>query len=92
MGARMTDLFDSMTEAVEERAAIQSLESIAFDEDKRHRCEVSWIMRAFYPRAEEAKEYFVLVEKHRGKEAADKLRNDCREAWRIRKAEESCVR
>lgn len=83
----MTDLFTSMEEAIEERAAILSTESIAFDEDKRHRCEVSWIMRAFYPRAEEAKEYFQLVQKHRGQEAADKLRNDCREAWKVRNQE-----
>lgn len=86
----MNDLFASMEEAVIEREAITTIDDIPFDEEKRHRCEVSWIMRAFFPRAEEAKEYFTLVEKHRGKEAADKLRDDCREAWKARKAE-SCA-
>ena len=84
----MTDLFASMEESIAEREAIKAADGINFDEDKRHRCEVSWIMRAFFPRAEEAKEYFTLVEKHRGKEAADKLRNYCRVKWQERKAEE----
>lgn len=83
----MIDLLKSMEEATTEREAIKAADGIAFDEVERHRCEVSWCMRAFYPRAEEAKEYFQLVQKHRGQEAADKLRNDCREAWKARKAE-----
>lgn len=83
----MNDLLTSMQEAVEEREAIKAADGIAFDEEKRHRCEVSWCMRAFYPRHEEAKEYFALVENSRGKEMADKLRDSVREAWRERKIE-----
>lgn len=83
----MNDLFDSMQEATTEREAIQVVDGIEFDEAKRHSCEVSWCIRAFYPRNEEAKEYFQLVEKHRGKEAADRLRDDCREKWQQRNAE-----
>ena len=85
----MTDLFASMEESVTEREAIKAADGIPFDEAKRHRCEVSWVMRTFYPRADAAKEYFALVEKRRGKELADKLRDDCRDAWKVRKAE-SC--
>lgn len=83
----MNDLFASMQEAVEEREAIKAADGIAFDEEKRHRCEVSWCMRTFYPRHEEAKEYFALVEKRRGKEMADKLRDSVRDAWKARKLE-----
>lgn len=83
----MTDLFTSMEEATTEREAIKAADGIAFDEVERHRCEVSWCMRAFFPRAEEAKEYFQKVEKHRGKEAADKLMDDARKAWQKRNQE-----
>lgn len=72
----------SMEEAAEERIAIQAADSLESHEDERHRCEVSWCIRAFYPSANKAKEYFDLVEKKRGKEAADKLRADCRIAWK----------
>ena len=79
------DLFLSMEEAAEERIAIQAADAIAIDtETERHRCEVSWVIRAFYPRGESASEYFKLVEIKRGKEPADKLRDDCRIAWRKR--------
>jgi hypothetical protein len=47
-----------------------------------HRHEVASVIRRFYPRGEEAAEYFKLVEKKRGKEAADRLRADCRIAWK----------
>lgn len=80
----MSDLFDSMTEANAEREAIMAADNIPFDEEKRHACEVSWVMRAFYPDGKMAAEYFNLVEKKRGKEAADKLREDCRKAWKQR--------
>ena len=80
------DLF-SMQEATEEREAIKAADNIPFDEAERHRCEVSWVIRAFYPRHEEAKEYFQLVQKHRGQEAADKLRDDARKAWQKRNQE-----
>ena len=85
----MTDLFASMEESVTEREAIKAADGIEFNESERHRCEVSWVMRAFYPDGKRAAEYFDLVEKKRGKESADKLRQDCREAWKIRKVAES---
>ena len=80
----LLDGINSMAEAVTEREAIKAADNIPFDEDERHRCEVSWVIRAFYPRNEEAKEYFQKVEKHRGKEAADRLRDDARKAWQKR--------
>jgi hypothetical protein len=87
MGESMSDLFASMEEAAEERIAIQAADAIAIDfETERHKCEVSWIIRAFYPRGEAAAEYFKLVEIKRGKEMADKLRADCRVKWAERKA------
>lgn len=79
----MTDLFDSMEEAVTEREAIMLADAIPFDEEKRHACEVSWVMRTMYPDGKRAAEYFSLVEKKRNKEAADKLREDCRKEWKI---------
>jgi hypothetical protein len=82
----MTDLFQSMEEAVEERLAIQEADDI-FDEDERHRCEVSWVVRAFYPDNVAAADYFALVEQKRNKEAADRLRADCRIEWMKRKAQ-----
>lgn len=94
----MNDLFTSMEESTEERAAILSAESIAFDEEKRHRDEVSWAMRTFHPGPNASREqmkqaidaiteYFQLVQKHRGEVAANRLRDDCREAWKARRAE-----
>lgn len=77
----MTDLFD-LEEAVDERAAIMAADAIAFDEEKLHQCEVSWIVRAHFPDGNKAAEYLGMVEKKRGKEAANKLRADCREAWK----------
>jgi hypothetical protein len=52
-----------------------------FDEDKRHRCEVAWVIRAFFPDGNAAADYFKAVEKKRNKAAADRLRDDCRTAW-----------
>ena len=83
----MRDMFNSISESLSEREAIKAADNIPFDEAERHRCEVSWVIRAFYPRAEEAKEYFQLVQKHRGQEAADKLRDDARKAWQKRNQE-----
>ena len=85
----MTDLFASMEESVTEREAIKADDGIPFDEAERHRCEVSWCMRAFYPDGKKAADYFDLVEKKRGKESADKLRQACREAWKARKIADS---
>ena len=39
-------------------------------------------MRAFYPDGKKAADYFDLVESKRGKESADKLRQDCRVEWK----------
>ena len=85
----MRDLFDSMEESAAEREAIKAADGIEFNESERHRCEVSWVMRAFYPDGKRAAEYFDLVEKKRGKESADKLRQACREAWKARKIADS---
>ncbi|MBK7509826.1 MAG: hypothetical protein IPI16_17555 [Comamonadaceae bacterium] len=87
----MTDLFASMEESTAEREAIKAADGIEFDEDERHRCEVSWVMRAFYPDGKRAAEYFDLVEKKRGKESADKLRQDCRAEWKQWKIADSIV-
>jgi hypothetical protein len=83
----MTDLFDSMEEAVTEREANMLADAFPFDEEKRHACEVSWVMRTMYPDGKRAAEYFSLVEKKRGKGPADKLRDDCRVAWKLRQQE-----
>jgi hypothetical protein len=82
----MTDLFASMEESAEERISIQAADSIAIDfETERHRCEVSWVIRTFYPDGKAAADYLNLVETKRGKTMADKLRADCREQWKKRK-------
>ena len=87
----MTDLFESMEESVTEREAIKAADGIEFNEAGRHRCEVSWVMRAFYPDGKRAADYFDLVEKKRGKESADKLRQDCRVEWKQWKIADSIV-
>ena len=98
----MTDLFDSMAEHAEERAAIMADSGINDPEALRadlHRCEVATVIRWFYPHEDDSEEvrktkqkgvveYFDLVEKKRGKEAADALRADCRIAWK----EKACAR
>ena len=71
------------------RDSIKAADGIEFNESERHRCEVSWVMRAFYPDGKKAADYFDLVEKKRGKESADKLRQACREAWKARKIADS---
>ena len=77
----MNDLFDSMEEAVTEREAIMLADAFPFDEEKRHACEVSWVMRTMYHDEQRTDEYFKLVEKKRNKEAADKLRHACDVSW-----------
>ena len=77
----MNDLFDSMEEAVTEREAIMLADAFPFDEEKRHACEVSWVMRTMYHDEQRTDEYFKLVEKKRNKEAADKLRHTCDVSW-----------
>ncbi len=85
----MSVLFDSMEEAVTEREAIMLADAFPFDEEERHACEVSWVMRTMYPDGKRAAEYFNLVEKKRNKDAADKLRNSVREKWKTWKIAES---
>ena len=85
-GKIMKDILASMDEALEERKAIM-IESnvpdaIGMAEDDRHRCEVKSVIRRFFPDGQRASEYFALVEKKRGKGPADKLRADCRVAWK----------
>ena len=81
----MTDLFDSATEAYEERIAIMESDSIEIDhETERHRCEVQWIIRAYYPKTEPVAEYLEAVKKRRGQDAYDKLRKDTWIAWKRR--------
>ena len=87
----MTDLFATIEEAADERHAImeeagQSAESIAAE---LFRCEVQSVIRKCYPDGNKAAEYFAMVEANRGKEATDKLRNACREAWKARKISDS---
>jgi hypothetical protein len=87
----MNDLFATIEESAEERQAImeesgQSAESIAAE---LFRCEVQSVIRKCYPDGNAAAEYFVMVESKRGKESTDKLRDACREAWKLRKAADS---
>lgn len=83
----MTDLFD--TEAFEERSAIKEFdgridrsEAERQTREEMHKCEVRDAVKRFFPNGAKAAEHFELVERKRGKEAADKLRNDVRIAWR----------
>ena len=87
----MTDLFATIEEAADERQAIMeesgvSSEAIAAE---LFRCEVQSVIRKCYPDGNKAAEYFVMVEANRGKEATDKLRDSCREAWKARKISDS---
>jgi len=86
----MNDLFSTIEEAADERQAImeesgQPAESIAAE---LFRCEVQSVIRKCYPDGHKAADYFHLVESHRGKEATDKLRQACREAWKKRRESE----
>lgn len=89
----MTDLFASMTEHQAERLAIMQEsnvpDAVVAAEDDRHRCEVKSVIRRFYPDGQAAAEYFAAVEKKRGKGPADKLRADCRVAWKQRRIDEA---
>ena len=90
----MNDLFATIEESTEERQAIMeesgvSSEAIAAE---LFRCEVKSVIRKCYPDGNKAAEYFVMVDAKRGKEATDKLRNACREAWKARKIADSMAR
>ena len=87
----MNDLFASIEEAADERQAImeeagQPHEAIAAE---LFRCEVQSVIRKCYPDGNAAAEYFKLVEAKRGKAAADKLRDACRDVWKVRKVADS---
>lgn len=87
----MTDLFATIEESTEERQAImeesgQPHEAIAAE---LFRCEVQSVIRKFYPDGNKAADYFNEVEKKRGKESADNLREECREAWKAKKISDS---
>ena len=51
---------------------------------RQHRCEVLTIVNRYFPHGD-PKPFFEDVQKHRGKVAADKLRDDCRAEWIKRK-------
>lgn len=58
-------------------------------EEHRHRAEVSTLIRRHFPGdAEGLIRFFSDVEKKRGKESAEKLREDCRKAWAEERAKE----
>ena len=80
----MTDLFANIIEAKDERQAIQMADGITTTTAELHRCEVLTIVNHYFPNRD-PKPFFALVEKHRGKVAADQLRDDCRAEWKKRK-------
>ena len=87
------DLLESIEDGRVEREAIMAeagvenpAEAAALD---MHSCEVRSVIRMYYPNGRAAAAaYFDGVEKARGKEAADKLRNDVRAEWRKRKEQD----
>ena len=86
------DLLESMRGHHAERLAIMAeagvenrAEAAALD---MHSCEVRSVIRMYYPDGRAAAAYFDGVEKARGKEAADKLRNDVRAEWKKRQEQE----
>jgi len=89
----VSDLLASMDEHYAERLAIMQEsgvpDAVVAADDDRHRCEVRSVLRRYYPRGQEAAAYIELVEKKRGKPAADRLRNDVRVAWRQRRIDEA---
>ena len=55
------------------------------DERHRHECEVRDCIKRFYPHGAAMAAHLELVEKRRGKSAADRLREDVRTAWKAKK-------
>lgn len=53
--------------------------------DWRHECECRDVVNRFYPNANAIKAHFQAIEKQRGKESADRMRDDCRPIWEGRK-------
>ena len=83
----MNDLFASIEVAKDERQAIQMADGIVTTSEELHRCEVNTVARRYLYGAD-LKPFFADVEKHRGKESADRLRND---TWAKCKAEQSAM-
>lgn len=80
----MTDLFDNIQEAQEERKAIMADSLLEATQADLHRCEVLCIVNRYFPNGD-PKPFFADVQKHRGQVATDKLRDDCRSEWKKRK-------
>ena len=55
------------------------------EELHRHECEVRDCIKRFYPRGAAMAAHLELVEKRRGKLAADRLREDVRAAWKAKR-------
>ena len=55
------------------------------DELHRHACEVRDCIKRFYPHGAAMAAHLELVEKRRGKLAADRLREDVRAAWKAKR-------
>jgi hypothetical protein len=87
MGESMNDLFESIQEDKEERQAIKMADGIITTQEELHRCEVLTLSRR-YLQGDDLKPFFADVEKHRGKESADKLRSD---TWAKCQAEQSAM-
>ena len=89
----MNDLLKSMQEHAAERLAIMQesgvTDAVIHADDDLFRFEVKSVIRLFFPDGVAAAEYFKLVEAKRGKVAADKLRQACREAWKTRQIADS---
>lgn len=86
------DLLESIEDGRVEREAIMAeagvenpAKAAALD---MHSCEVRSVIRMYYPDGRAAATYLNGVEKARGKEAADKLRNDVRAEWRKRQEQD----
>ena len=88
----MNDLLANMAEHHAERLAIMQESNVQNPvqaaEDDLHRCEVSSVIRRFYPDGSKAAEYFELVEKKRGHLAAKRLKDDVRAEWVKRRSAE----
>lgn len=76
----MLDLFATIEEAKDERQAIQMADGITTTAEELHRCEVQSIIRRYFPNGD-PKPFFAEVEKRRGTEVANKLRDACRNEW-----------
>ena len=87
----MSYLFD-FDHALEERKGIMADSNIhdeamayTYTEAYRHECEVRHRVKKHFPDGMAMKSELNEIEKFRGKEAADKLRADCRRAWAKRR-------